>query len=151
MLVWTYGYANQFHVNPHSICFEITETAAISDMASARSFIKEFKSIGCQFSLDDFGSGMSSFGYLRNLPVDFLKIDGSFIRNICRDSIDLAMVESINHIGHIMGKQTIAEFVEDDATIALLRKIGVDCAQGYGIGVPKPMRVGAYSPDALRR
>ena len=138
------GELDRFHVNPHTICFEITETAAISDIASARSFIKEFKSIGCQFSLDDFGSGMSSFGYLRNLPVDYLKIDGSFIRNICRDSIDLAMVESINHIGHIMGKQTIAEFVEDDATIALLRKIGVDCAQGYGIGKPKPMQVGAH-------
>ena len=136
------GELERFHVNPRSICFEITETAAISDIASARSFIKEFKGIGCQFSLDDFGSGMSSFGYLRNRPVDYLKIDGSFIRNICRDSIDLAMVESINHIGHIMGKQTIAEFVEDDSTIALLRKIGVDCAQGYGIGEPKPMQAG---------
>ena len=133
----------RFHVNPRLICFEITETAAISDIASARSFIKEFKGLGCKFSLDDFGSGMSSFGYLRNLPVDYLKIDGSFIRNICRDSIDLAMVESINRIGHIMGKQTIAEFVEDDATIALLRKIGVDCAQGYGIAEPKPMHAGS--------
>ena len=142
------GELDRFHVNPHSICFEITETAAISDIASARSFIKEFKSIGCQFSLDDFGSGMSSFGYLRNLPVDYLKIDGSFIRNICRDSIDLAMVESINPIGHIMGKQTIAEFVEDHATIALLGKIGVDYAQGCGIGAPKPMHVGKHPPDA---
>lgn len=139
------GEFEKFHVNPRSICFEITETAAISDIASARSFIKEFKAIGCQFSLDDFGSGMSSFGYLRNLPVDYLKIDGSFIRNICHDSIDLAMVESINHIGHIMGKHTIAEFVEDDATIALLRKIGVDYAQGFGIGIPMPMPVGAHS------
>ncbi len=136
------GELDKFHVNPRSICFEITETAAISDIASARSFIKEFKAIGCQFSLDDFGSGMSSFGYLRNLPVDYLKIDGSFIRNICHDSIDLAMVESINHIGHIMGKHTIAEFVEDDATIALLRKIGVDFAQGFGIGKPLPMQTG---------
>ena len=135
----------RFHVNPQSICFEITETAAISDIASARSFIKEFKGLGCKFSLDDFGSGMSSFGYLRNLPIDYLKIDGSFIRNICRDSIDLAMVESINRIGHIMGKQTIAEFVEDDPTIALLRKIGVDCAQGYGIAEPKPMRARSMS------
>ena len=139
------GELEKFHVNPRSICFEITETAAISDIASARSFIKEFKAIGCQFSLDDFGSGMSSFGYLRNLPVDYLKIDGSFIRNICHDSIDLAMVESINHIGHIMGKHTIAEFVEDDATIALLRKIGVDYAQGFGIGKPLPLRVGTHS------
>ena len=138
------GELERFHVNPRTICFKITETAAISDIASARSFIKEFKGIGCHFSLDDFGNGMSSFGYLRNLPVDYLKIDGSFIRNICRDSIDLAMVESINHIGHIMGKQTIAEFVEDDATIALLRKIGVDCAQGYGIGEPKRMQAGAH-------
>ena len=137
------GELERFHVNPRSICFEITETAAISDIARARSFVKEFKTLGCQFALDDFGSGMSSFGYLRNLPVDYLKIDGSFIRNICRDSIDLAMVESINHIGHILGKQTIAEFVGDDATIALLNKIGVDYAQGYGVGKPVRMPVKA--------
>ncbi len=142
------GELERFHVNPRSICFEITETAAISDISRARSFIKEFKNLGCQFSLDDFGSGMSSFGYLRNLPVDYVKIDGSFIRDICRDSIDLAIVESINHIGHILGKQTIAEFVEDDATIELLRKVGVDFAQGYGVDAPKPMPGG---PEGGRR
>jgi diguanylate cyclase (GGDEF)-like protein/PAS domain S-box-containing protein len=128
-----------YGVDPRAICFEITETVAISDFARAGSFIKEFKSAGCRFSLDDFGTGMSSFSYLRNLPVDFLKIDGSFIRNICRDPIDLAMAESINHIGHVMGKQTIAEYVEDEATLVLLRKIGVDYAQGYGIAAPQPM------------
>ncbi len=144
------GELERFHVNPRSICFEITETAAISDIARARSFIKEFKNLGCQFSLDDFGSGMSSFAYLRNLPVDYLKIDGSFIRNICRDSIDLAMVESMNHIGHILGKKTIAEFVGDKATITLLKKIGVDFAQGYGVGEPKPMPAGVPPQPGTR-
>ncbi len=127
----------QFPINPRSICFEITETAAISNLGQAIRFMNEFKRIGCQFSLDDFGSGMSSFGYLRNLPVDYLKIDGSFIRNLHRDSIDYAMVESINHIGHLLGKITIAEFVESARTLQLLKKIGVDYVQGYFVGKPQ--------------
>ena len=92
-----------------------------------------------RIALDDFGSGLSSYAYLRNLPVDFLKIDGLFVKDIARDPMDRAMVRSINEIGHLMDKRTIAEFVEDDAVIAVLREIGVDFAQGYAIGRPRPL------------
>ncbi len=119
------------------ICFEITETAAISNLASATRFIQTLKELGCQFALDDFGSGLSSFAYLKSLPVDFVKIDGIFIKDIVTNPIDLAVVTSINEIGHVMGKQTIAEFVEDEAILEKLREIGVDYAQGYGIGRPQ--------------
>jgi len=127
-----------FPVRPQSICFEITETAAIARLNQATRFINEMKSLGCRFSLDDFGAGMSSFAYLKHLPVDFLKIDGGFVKNMADDPIDRAMVEAINSVGHITGKQTIAEFVDSDRVIALLREIGVDFAQGYGVAKPKP-------------
>jgi EAL domain-containing protein (putative c-di-GMP-specific phosphodiesterase class I) len=91
------------------------------------------------FSLDDFGTGMSSFTYLKHLPLDFLKIDGSFVRNICKDEVDSSMVDAINRVGHVMGIKTIAEFVEDDAILQRLRFIGVDFAQGYGIEAPRPL------------
>ncbi|MDH3452127.1 MAG: EAL domain-containing protein [Gammaproteobacteria bacterium] len=126
-------------IPPHKICFEVTETAAVADLRKAAQFIDELQALGCRFSLDDFGSGMSSFGYLKNLPVDSLKIDGSFVRGIVEDEIDFAMVKSINEIGHVMKKQTIAEFVENDEIIAKLREIGVDYAQGYGIAPPRPI------------
>jgi EAL domain-containing protein (putative c-di-GMP-specific phosphodiesterase class I) len=120
-----------------AICFEITETAAITNFARAQQFINEFKQLGCRFSLDDFGSGMSSFAYLKHLPVDYLKIDGAFIEDILDDPIDRAMVEAINTVAHLMGVQTIAEFVENQEQLELLRKIGVDYAQGFGISRPQ--------------
>jgi len=128
----------RFAVRPQSICFEITETAAIARLDKATHFINELKSLGCRFSLDDFGAGMSSFAYLKHLPVDFLKIDGGFVKNMADDPIDRAMVEAINSVGHITGKQTIAEFVDGERVIALLREIGVDFAQGYGVAKPRP-------------
>ena len=120
-------------------CFEITETAAIANLDVARQFMQGLRDQGCRFALDDFGSGLSSYAYLRDLPVDYLKIDGSFIRNILADPVHLAMVRSINDIGHVMGKQTVAEYVQDQATIEKLAHLGVDYAQGYGIGHPMPL------------
>ncbi len=125
-------------VETAKICFEITETAAISNLSAATKFISVLKGMGCQFALDDFGSGLSSFGYLKNLPVDYLKIDGMFVKDIVDDPIDHAMVKSINEIGHVMGMQTIAEFVENDEIKGMLREIGVNYAQGYGIHKPQP-------------
>jgi len=118
------------------ICFEITETAAITNLSKAIKFISTMKGFGCLFALDDFGSGLSSFAYLKNLPVDYLKIDGMFVKNIVDDPIDHAMVKSINDIGHVMGMQTIAEFVENENIKNMLKEIGVNYAQGYGIGKP---------------
>ncbi len=129
----------EYQIPPEKICFEITETTAIANLAEAVSFIQELKKIGCFFAIDDFGSGVSSFAYLKNLPVDYLKIDGMFIRDMSNNAVNLAMVRSINEISHVMGKQTIAEFVEDEATFAILRNMGVDYAQGYAIGRPFPL------------
>jgi len=118
------------------VCFEITETAAISNINHARRFMRELKLLGCQFALDDFGSGMSSFAYLKNLPVDLLKIDGNFIRGIAVDEVDRVMVESINQVGHAMKLKTIAEFVEDQPTMDILLEIGVDYVQGNFVYEP---------------
>jgi diguanylate cyclase (GGDEF)-like protein/PAS domain S-box-containing protein len=121
------------------ICFEITETAAIASYSQANRFINALKELGCKFALDDFGTGLSSFGYLKHFPVDFLKIDGSFVKEILHDPIDREMVRSINEIGHLTGKQTIAEFAENEEIITMLRGMGVDFAQGYGVSEPKPV------------
>lgn len=118
------------------ICFEITETLAIVNLTKASQFIRELQQMGCRFALDDFGSGMSSFGYLKNLPVNYLKIDGSFIRNIVNDPVDNAMVQAMTQIGHVMGMQLIAEFVENDAILDRIKELGIDYAQGYGIAAP---------------
>ncbi len=126
-------------IPPGKICFEITETAAIASLSVATVFISKMKVMGCRFALDDFGSGLSSFGYLKNLEVDYLKIDGMFVKDIVHDPIDRAMVKSINEIGQVMGMKTIAEFVENDEIKGMLREIGVNYAQGYGIGKPVPV------------
>jgi EAL domain-containing protein (putative c-di-GMP-specific phosphodiesterase class I) len=121
------------------ICFEVTETAAIANLEDAADFIRELQMLGCRFSLDDFGSGLASYGHLKHLPVDYIKIDGSFIRGVADDVADLALVRSINEMGHLMGKQTIAEYVENDKIRALMAEIGVDYVQGYGVEKPKPL------------
>jgi EAL domain-containing protein (putative c-di-GMP-specific phosphodiesterase class I) len=126
------------------LCFEITETAAVANLSKAIQFIRTLKEYGCRFALDDFGSGMSSFAYLKNLPVDFLKIDGNFVRDMARDPIDRAMVTAIHQVGSVMGIRTIAEYVENGEIHAALREIGIDYVQGYGIARPQSLA------DALR-
>ena len=121
------------------ICFEITETAAVSNLTEAVKFISELQKIGCSFALDDFGSGMSSFGYLKTLPVDYIKIDGRFIQDIDTDPTARAIVESIHNIGHVLGLKTIAEFVESESAQRFAREIGVDYLQGYFIDSPQPL------------
>jgi diguanylate cyclase (GGDEF)-like protein/PAS domain S-box-containing protein len=126
-------------IPPSRLCFEITETVAIANLTEAAQFITNLRNLGCRFALDDFGSGMSSFAYLKNLPVDYLKIDGSFVKNIINDPVDFVMVEAIHQIGQAMGIQTIAEFVENDAILEKVTTLGVTYAQGYGIDQPHPL------------
>ncbi len=123
-------------LNPLALTFEITETAAISHIAHAKEFIEQLRALGCRFALDDFGSGFSSYGYLKFLPVDYLKIDGNFVQRLADDPVDQAMVQSMNQVAHALGKQTIAECVENEASLRLLRSYNVDCAQGFYLGRP---------------
>ena len=133
-------------LDPTWVTFEITETAAIDNLAAAEEFITALKDIGCQFALDDFGSGFSSFAYLKHLPVDKLKIDGSFVKGMAHSSVDQAMVESMNQIAHALGKRTVAECVENAETLVLLKEMGVDLAQGNYLGRPSAVPVGTIKP-----
>lgn len=135
-------------IPPEKLCFEITETAAITNLSSAARLISTLREIGCSFALDDFGSGVSSFAYLKNLAVDLIKIDGVFVKDICSDPVSRALVKSINDMGHAMGKRTIAEAVEDQAVFEELRRIGVDFAQGYGITAPRPLTTLEVAPES---
>jgi diguanylate cyclase (GGDEF)-like protein/PAS domain S-box-containing protein len=138
----------QFHrsgIDGSKTCFEITETAAIANFSQASRFIQALKELGCKFALDDFGTGLSSFGYLKHFPVDFLKIDGSFVKGVLHDPIDREMVRSINEIGHLTGKQTIAEWAENAEIIEVLRGLGVDYAQGYGVSQPQRVQRAAIA------
>jgi diguanylate cyclase (GGDEF)-like protein/PAS domain S-box-containing protein len=135
-------------VRPQSVCFELTETAAINNLRKAAQFMREASALGFRFALDDFGTGTSSFGYLKNLPVDYLKIDGGFVKDILRDPIDKAMTETINRIGHIMGLKTVAEFAESEDIVCALKTIGVDFVQGYAVSMPEPL-LERRAPDAL--
>ncbi|MGA8709054.1 MAG: EAL domain-containing protein [Steroidobacteraceae bacterium] len=134
------------------LCFEITETAVITNMAEAVYFMRELKKRGCRFALDDFGSGLSSFHYLKNLPVDFLKIDGQFISSVTTDAVDRSMVEAISHVGRTLGIATIAEKVESAAVFAELKRLRVQFAQGYYIARPAPiagLKPGPPSPAPM--
>jgi EAL domain-containing protein (putative c-di-GMP-specific phosphodiesterase class I) len=129
----------RFRVPPSSLCFEITETAAIANLSTARAFIHDLRKLGCAFALDDFGSGMSSFSYLKGLHVDYLKIDGAFVKDIVRDPVDRAIVHAINNVGHTLGIQTIAEYAESSEIIRILSQAGVEFAQGFGFAEPLPV------------
>lgn len=129
-------------VAPSRVCFEITETAAMTDLTSAVRFVERLQGIGCRIALDDFGSGMWSFTYLKHLGVDYVKIDGSFVAEMRNDAVATALVESINTVGHAVGALTVAEFVEDQATLDRLTAIGVDYAQGFELARPRPLAVG---------
>lgn len=129
----------QSDLEPGLIQFEITETAAVRHFDGALKFISALNELGCTFALDDFGSGLSSFGYLKQLPVDYLKIDGSFVRKMEVSDVEYSMVSTINHLAHIMGLQTIAECVENQAQLSMLEEIGVDYVQGFLIATPVPL------------
>lgn len=131
--------SQQYQLPSGAICFEITETAAINNMRHATQFMRDLKGLGFCFALDDFGIGTSSLAYLKTLPVDYLKIDGSFVRNIVDDPVDRAMADTINRVGHIMGLQTVGEFAESTEVIKELRTLGVDFAQGYGVQRPQAL------------
>ena len=142
---------DKYSIDARRICFEITETAVIANLSLAIDFISKMKEMGCMFALDDFGSGLSSFAYLKKLPVDFLKIDGEFVRDITDDPMDRAIVSAINDIGHEIGLITVAEYVENDDILKLLKELGVDYAQGYGVDKPKVWRPDNIVPLRARK
>ncbi len=139
LLPFLHAELEQSALPANRIRLEITETALINNMAAANRVVTEMRRAGCTVALDDFGSGLSSFSYLKQFPVDYLKIDGSFIRNLADNMVDREIVSSINDIGHRLGVRTVAEWVEDKRTLNALRAIGVDYAQGYAIGRPVPL------------
>lgn len=130
------GYFFNLDIAPNKFCFEVTETAAIANLNHATRFIKSLAKLGCRFALDDFGSGLSSYAYLKNLPVDYIKIDGMFVKDLLSNPMHTALVKSINEVGHVMGKKTIAEYVENNEILEELEDMGVDYAQGFGIEKP---------------
>ena len=132
-------------VDPGDLIFEVTETAAIANIAQARSFIERLVDIGCSFALDDFGAGFGSYYYLKHLPLDYLKIDGEFVRNLPNSHTDQVLVRSVVEIARGLGKKTIAEFVGDEETVDLLKGLGVDFAQGFHTGRPRPVAEGLTS------
>jgi len=134
-------------LDPGYVTFEITETAAIDNLAAAEEFIIALKDLGCQFALDDFGSGFSSFAYLKHLPVDKLKIDGAFVKGMAHSTVDQAMVESMNQVAHALGKRTVAECVENEETLVLLHEMGIDLAQGNYLGRPGDVPIEVIQPD----
>ncbi len=134
------GLFERYNIAHKSICFEVTETAAVANLSVALKFIKRMRSLGCKFSLDDFGSGLSSFSYLQNIPVDYLKIDGALVNDIDTNKINRAMVKSINEVSHIMGMKTICEFVENKEVEERLKELNVDYAQGYYYAKPVPIQ-----------
>jgi diguanylate cyclase (GGDEF)-like protein len=129
----------QYNIAPQTICFEITETTVISNLTQATALIPSLKELGCHLALDDFGMGMSSLSYLKSLPVNYLKIDGNFVKDLVRDPVDRALVECCHRIAHVMNIKTIAKFAEDRTTLKELKKLGIDYAQGYGIAQPIPL------------
>jgi EAL domain-containing protein (putative c-di-GMP-specific phosphodiesterase class I) len=133
------GLFEEWSPPPKSLCLEVTETAAIENLSRAVDFMQRLKRMGVTFALDDFGNGFSSFAYLKNLPVDFLKLDGSFVRTIDEDPIDRSMVEAVNRIGHVIGMKTIAEFVRNERIQEIVVDFGVDYLQGYHIAKPAPL------------
>lgn len=139
LLEFIHDRLQHYRLPPETICFEITETAAITDFRNALGFIHQIKMQGCRFALDDFGSGMSSFSYLKRIPVNFIKIDGGFVKNMVNDAMDRAVVKAITEIAHIGNIKTVAEFVQDERCMELLREMGVDFAQGHGIELPSPV------------
>lgn len=138
----------KYDIPPQVLCFEITETAAVSNLSAAGNFIRELRHQGCHFALDDFGSGLSSFAYLKNLPVDYLKIDGAFVRDMDTDEVDFAMVSAIQQLGKVLGTRTIAEFARNDQILRMLRELGVDYAQGYAVA--KPVALSTVGQNAER-